>query len=189
MMRRLTALVVLVTLLYAPLLTLPAQAAVSGSVSLTIDLQDTRTSGSESATQTIKQLFRWNVASGTGADQANLCWTSTRTLTTGANEDLDLSGSLTNLFGAAVFTVQKLIAISAAAANTTSLTVSRPATNGVPFLVAAGDAFVLGAGDFSVLTRRSTAGVTVTAATGDLINVLNSSGASATYTVTVCGLS
>jgi hypothetical protein len=167
----------------------PGQAAVSGRAAVLLDLKDIRTSGAEQGTVSISQSFNWDITNGTGAGQANLCYQGVRTLTTGANEDLDVSGSLTNLFGTAVFTKVKLIAISAAAANTTALTVIRPASNGVPFFAAAGDGFTLEAGDFFALTRRSAAGIAVTAGTGDLINVANAAGASATYTVIVCGLS
>lgn len=175
----------LVAMLAAPF---SAHATITGNVNVNIQLQDARTSGPESATQVINQTYSWAVSNGTGAGLFNQCWPSTRTLTTGANEDIDLAGSLTNIFGATVFTAVKLISISAAAANTTLLTVTRPAA-GIPFLLTAADAFVLGGGDFFVITRRSAAGVAVTATTADLINVANAAGASATYTIIVCGLS
>lgn len=176
-------------LILALLVPWPAEAVLTGKVAVTIDLKDVRTSDKETATSAILTAFGWDISNGTGADQANLCWQDTRSLTTGANEDLDLAGSLANLFGTAVFAQHKFIAIQAAAANTTVLTVTRPASNGVPFLVAAGDGFALGPGDFLILTRRASGGVTVTAGTGDLINVANASGATATFTVVVCGTS
>lgn len=166
-----------------------AQAAVSGNVKVQIDLTDIRTSGIDQTTSKISQAFSWDITNGAGANQVNLCWQGVRTISSNSNEDLDLAGSLTNLFGAAVFTGVKFIAIQAALTNTTTLTVSRPSSNGLPFLVAAGDAFTLGAGDFVILTRRSAAGVAVTADTGDLVNVANSTGASGTYTIVACGKS
>lgn len=186
MMRRSLTLALITALLLAPF---SAHATISGAISVNVQLQDARTSGSEQTTQVINRSFAWNVSHGTGLGLFNLCWPSTRVLTTGANEDIDVSGALTNAFGAAVFTATKLIYIEAATANTTNLTVIRPASNGVPFLAAASDGFLLTPGDVFLLTRRAAAGVAVTAGTGDLINVANASGASATYTIVVCGLS
>lgn len=174
----------------AVLLAVPfaAHATVSGAVSVNVQLQDARTSGTEQAQQNINQLLSWTVGHGTGAGLFNRCWPSTRSLNASANEDLDLVGALTNVFGAATFSAVKLIIVSSAAANTTNLTISRPASNGVPFFAAAGDAVLLTPGDFFVQTRRSAAGIAVTADTGDLINVANASGATASYTIIVCGL-
>lgn len=164
-------------------------AAVTGRAAVVLDLKDIRTSGTEEGTVAISQAFDWTITSGTGAGQVNLCYQGVRTLTTGQAESLDVSGTLSNLFGTTVFTAVKLIAIRSAVANTTVLSVTRPASNGVPFLVAAGDGFDLTAGDFFILTRRTAAGIAVTAGTGDLITVTNASGASAVYTIVVCGLS
>lgn len=41
-----------------------------------------------------------SLANGTGADQADMSWSDTRSVAAGANDDLDLAGSLTNAFGA-----------------------------------------------------------------------------------------
>jgi hypothetical protein len=47
---------------------------------------------------------------GTGANQANEVWSDTRTLTTGANETLDLNGVLVDAVGQSVaFTKVKLL--------------------------------------------------------------------------------
>ena len=130
--------------------------------------------------------FTW--ASGVAANQADFFWSDQRTLTTGANEDLDLAGSLTSHLGGTVtFARIKAILFFAAAANTTNITISRPASNGVPFLSAASDAFVLLPGGCFLLTNPSAAGIAVTAGTGDLINVANSAGASGVYDVLLVG--
>jgi hypothetical protein len=175
--------------LVVALLPWTGQAAVTGSAKIDLNIADVRTSGAEEATVKIVRIFQWDVANGTGANQVNLCYQGVRTLGSAANEDLDLAGSLTNLYGTTVFTKAKLIAFSSAAANTTNVTVTRGATNGVPWITAVSSGFVLTPSSFFIFTDRSAAGVTVTAATGDLINVANASGASATYTVVICGLS
>lgn len=131
--------------------------------------------------------------SGTGAGQVDLAFTDTRTLAASATENLDLAGSLTDAFGATItFARIKAIYISAAAGNTNDVQVTRPASNGVPFLMAAGDGIALrkGAG-FAWWTGAADAtGVAVTAGTGDLITVTNSAGTtSVTYTVVIIGCS
>ncbi|HVJ72044.1 MAG TPA: hypothetical protein VM531_11165 [Sphingomicrobium sp.] len=141
-------------------------------------------SGKDQLRLTLESLF----ANGTGLGQANNVYSKRRTLTTGASEDLDVSGSLTNLFGTSlVFTKIKAIAIQSLAANTTNLTVSRPA-NGLPFLSAVGDALVLTPGGIFVFVDPSAAGVAVTGGSADLINVANAAGASASYDVVIVGV-
>jgi hypothetical protein len=173
-----------------PIVLLPSlgHAAVSGNARIVLDLKDIRTVGVEEATSQILRTFGWDVTNGTGVNQFNQCYQGVRTLTTGANEDLDLAGSLANLYGTTVFTKVKLIAFQAAAANTTNITVTRGATNGVPWITAVSSGMVLTPGSVFLFTDRSAAGVTVTAGTGDLINVANAAGASGTYTTVICGL-
>src|SRR2546426_227856 len=67
----------------------------------------------------------WDITTGVGANQADQLWSDTRTLATGATEDLDFSGtSLQNAFGINIAFVKiKFILIVAAAANTTNLTI------------------------------------------------------------------
>lgn len=135
--------------------------------------------------ETIEQEF----ANGTGANQANNTFHDTRTLTTGASEDLDLAGVLTNPFGATLtFTKIKAIIIHAAEANTTNLTISRPNANGLPLFAAANDALAaLKPGGLFVFTDPSSAGLAVTGGTGDLITITNAAGASASYDVIIIG--
>lgn len=128
-----------------------------------------------------------NFANGNGLNQASNIYTARRTLATGANENLDLSGVLTNPFGVSIaLTKLKALILSAASGNTTNLTVTRPAS-GAPFLLASGDGFVLTPGGIFVLVDPSAAGIAVTAGTGDLINVANAAGASATYDAYIIG--
>ena len=131
--------------------------------------------------------------SGTGAGQVDVVFTDTRTLSASATEDLDLAGSLTGALGTTLtFARIKAIFVSAAAANTNNVQVTRPASNGVPWLLAAGDGIALRPGAFMVWGSGSTdaSGVAVTAGTGDLITFTNSAGTtSVTYTVVILGCS
>lgn len=161
---------------------------------VSVSLTASQTSALDLGTATFEPALSsaLSLASGTAANQADVIWTDTRTLSASANEDLDLAGSLTNAFGASVtFVKVKAIVVSAAAANTNNVVVTRPGSNGVPCFVAAGDGVSIGPGGFFAIAAPGTAGVcTVTASTGDLINVANSAGSTdVTYSIAVIGTS
>lgn len=110
-----------------------------------------------------------NWVNGTGTNQANNAWTDERTVAGGTNEDLDLSGALSNAFGTSLLATKvKEIIIYCPTTSVGTLAVTRPATNGVPIFKAAGDGVDLVAGGLHHF--RNPAGVTVTPSTGDLIN-------------------
>lgn len=134
---------------------------------------------------------RIRLATGVAAAQADLLFTDTRTLAASGTEDLDLKGSLLTPLGVA-FTPAKLkaIIIAAASGNTNDVNVSRPASNGVPLFAAAGDLIPVKPGGVFVWIAPGLSGVTVTAGTGDLITVTNSSsGTGVTYDVVMIGTS
>jgi hypothetical protein len=130
------------------------------------------------------------LANGTASGQASQAWTDTRTLGPSATENLDLAGSLINAFGTTLtFTKLKLLAIKADPANNVAnfVQVTRPASNGVPFFLAASDGLQLSPGGIFIF--YDPVGVTVTAATGDLITVTNGAGTnSVNYDVLVVGV-
>lgn len=160
----------------------------SGEISVRVVSNLANTSDHATVKADIDKTFSNAFTTGTGANQANDRWSDRRTLATGANEDLDLSGALTDDFGTSlVFTRIVAIVIVSLATNTTNLTVTQPAANGVPFTLAAGDGVVIAPGGMFVLTNPSATGIAVTAATGDLINIANAAGASASYDIFVFG--
>jgi hypothetical protein len=128
---------------------------------------------------------------GTGANQATQIWSDRRTLAPSATENLDLAGVLTNAFGVVLtFTKLKLAIFKADPANNAAnlVQVTRPAANGVPFLMAASDGFALTPGGLAILAWPDATAITVTAATGDLITVTNSAGTnSVVYDVVLVG--
>jgi hypothetical protein len=129
-----------------------------------------------------------DIGNGTGASLANQVFHDTRTVTTGATDTLDFSGVLLNSIRQTItLTSLKMLIIKAALGNTTILSVTRPATNGVPIFAAAGDASPIGPNGVFVWSAPVN-GVTVTAATGDLIDIVNSAGASATYDIFFVGV-
>lgn len=129
---------------------------------------------------------------GTLGNQADILWMDERTIASASNDDLDLSGALSDAFGETVAAAE-LVAVfvinapRSGAANTTDLTIgggSNPVTGflggttptvgpikprGV-FLIASPDAAGVGA---------------VTASTADILRIANSSGASATYQIAI----
>jgi hypothetical protein len=132
----------------------------------------------------------FTLTDGTTAGKADRIFTDTRTLAASATENIDLAGSLTDAFGTATsFATIKAVIVSAASGNTNSVQVTRPASNGVPLFMAAGDGISLAPG-YGFGWAGSGTGVTVTAGTGDLLTFTNSAGStSVTYTLIVIGTS
>jgi hypothetical protein len=127
-------------------------------------------------------------SAGTAAiSQANLLYFEERTLAASTGEDLDLAGSLQDPLGSTIAAAELVaLVIVAAAGNTNDVQLTRPASNGVPIFLAAGDGVAIGPGDFFALTSRK--GIAVTAATGDLVHLLNgAAGTSVTYTILALG--
>lgn len=134
---------------------------------------------------------RVDLADGSGAGQANMQWSDRRTLAASATEDLDLAGSLTGPVGGTLtFARVKAVLIKAAAANTNNVNVTRPAANGAPIFLAAGDGLPVKPGGLFLWVAPDATGVAVTAATGDLLTLTNSSaGTAVTYDIVVIGAS
>jgi hypothetical protein len=127
-------------------------------------------------------------ADGSGAGQASVLYTASRTLAGGANESLDLNGTaLLDSFGTALaLTKIKGVIIQARDANTTNLTVGN-VTNGVATIFGATFSLVLQPGEFLAKVTNSNAGYVVTPTTGDLLNIANAAGAAATYDIIIIG--
>jgi hypothetical protein len=159
--------------------------------SITIGVVATLTNAGDLVTATAPLTYRntWSLTDGAGANQAQQIFCDTRTLAASANEDIDLAGVLTNAFGTTLtFTKVKAIIIKAADANTNSVVVSRPASNGVPIFDNASDSITLPPDGCLALVIPSAAGKTVTASTGDLLNIANSAGStSVTYDIIIIG--
>lgn len=163
--------------------------AQTGEISVRVSSKLTNSYDLDAVVSALDKTFSNAFGNGTGANQANNRWSDKRDLLTATNEDLDFAGSLSNALGAVVFTKIKGIIIYALSTNTGPISVTRPAANGVPFLLAAGDGLsALQPGGLFILTNPSDAGITVTAATGDLINVANATGATQSYQIIVFGV-
>lgn len=161
--------------------------ALTTTVDLTITANQTKVLDQRTLTDPIRMLLNATLADGTGAGKANKVFYDERTLATGATEDLDLTGVLTDSFGTTLtFAKVRLIVIKAAAANTTILTVGNGTTPFV-FLGTGTHTTVLDAGDALMLYKGGVNGIPVTATTGDILKVANAAGASATYQILIVG--
>lgn len=131
------------------------------------------------------------LGSGVGANQASNIFHDQRTLTASSSESLDLAGVLANAFGVTLtFTKIKAIIIHAAPANVNDVLVGGAASNA--FVGCFGDVTdvvkVKPGGTF-VWIAPDVNGGAVTASTGDLLKVANSSsGSSVVYDVTIIGV-
>lgn len=134
---------------------------------------------------------RIELTSGTGADQGDLIFHDRRTLSASATEDLDLAGSLADAFGATLTYARiKAVLVFAASANTNNVNVTRPASNGVPLFLAAGDGVAVRPGGVFFWVAPDATAVAVTGGTGDLLTFTNSAGStSVTYDVIIIGAS
>lgn len=132
------------------------------------------------------------MANGTATGKADVTFSDMRSISASSSEDLDLNGTaLKDITGADLALVKvKAIIVDADAANGGNIVISPASSNGFtgPFADAS-DALELPAGARVVLIHPTT-GWTVTAGTGDLLNVSNSDGAAAgSYKILIVGTS
>lgn len=143
-------------------------------------------------TDRFEKRSKLEFSNGTGANAADLLFHDQRTIAASSNEDLDLAGALTNPLTGATMTFVELrgLMIFASSTNTNNVRLTRPASNGVPLFLAASDGIDIHPGGGFCWFCPADGKVTVTAGTGDLLNVANSSsGSSVTYDVVILGTS
>lgn len=163
------------------------------STNLRLDLKSTLSTALDLVTSRAPLAYASTIdlASGVGANQADRIFADQRTLAASATEDLDLAGVLSDPLGAALtFARIKAVLVKAAAGNTNNVNVTRPAANGVPLFLAAGDGRPVMPGGLDLWVAPGATGVPVTAGTGDLLTFTNSgAGSSVTYDVVIIGAS
>ena len=163
-------------------LTATIKASVAGSHTSALDLG--------TAEFPFNVAFAKSLSDGTGLDSADRIFSDTRTIAASATDSLDLSGSLTNAYGTVTFARIKAILVKAATGNTNNVNVTRPASNGVPLFLAAGDGIPVKPGGAFLWVAPDATGVAVTASTGDLLDLVNSgAGTSVTYDIVILGAS
>lgn len=146
--------------------------------------------GNDKFTPTMEAVLQ--TTDGTTANKADILFIDERSVATGANDDIDLAGALSDAFGATI-TAAEVVAIFVinkakdGTANTTDLTIGNAAAPFVGFLggttptigpIKPGGFVMLGAGDAAGLG-------TVTATTADELRIANSAGATATYQIAI----
>lgn len=162
------------------------------SATITVDFQAALTRALDLVTGSSQLAYRKSLAftNGAGLNQAQYLFHDQRTLTAGANEDLDLAGVLTDIYGNALTfaTVKGMLFFLPSTAGG-DLTVTAKATNGfASWAGAAGDAIKVKPGGLVLFLAPGADGYAVTAATGDLVTVTNGDGAaSVTYDVILMG--
>lgn len=133
-----------------------------------------------------------SMGDGFSAGNADKAWWDQRTLTASQTEDLDfVGGSLTDPFGV-TFTLAKIKLLYVRAHpdnNASNNVVVGGDANAVPIFGAAAHTIALRAGQVFLWTDFTT-GVTLTAGTGDLLQVANSAGTnSVVYDIVAIGTS
>lgn len=128
---------------------------------------------------------------GTSSGNADRIFMDTRTLSASSTENLDLAGGLTDPLGATLtFVTIKAIYVKAASANTNNVVVGGAGSNTLLGIFSdATDKIVVKPGGVFMWVAPAT-GATVTASTGDILLVANSSsGTSVTYDIVIIGTS
>lgn len=134
-----------------------------------------------------------SLTNGTGANQADIAYVAERTVASATNDDIDLAGVLSDAMGATI-TAAELVALlivnkqKDGTANTTDLTIGNGGVNSAVGFVGAA-AHTIGPikpGGIFLLAAGNAAGIgAVTASTGDILRIANSSGAQAKYQIAI----
>jgi hypothetical protein len=129
------------------------------------------------------------IPNGTGAvNVMDRSWHDQRTVNASSNDDLDLNGVLVDAFGTVFSPARiKLLFIQNLTVGQT-LTIGN-ATNPFVFLSSGASTIVCGAQSPLLLCRFDATGWVVTAGTGDILRVANSSGSACTYNIVLAGSS
>jgi hypothetical protein len=165
--------------------------SLSAKLALALTIVQTKSQDFSATKDSVAKNYEISLLDGSGAGQATTAWHDQRTLSSSANEDLDLSGVLTDAFGDTItFTKIKAIVVSAASANAAAIEVGGAATNAlVNFVGSATDKIKVRPGGLFVIASEDATAYAVTAGTGDLLRITNTSGAaSATYDIFVIGV-
>lgn len=150
--------------------------ALTSRASLKGLLTSTRDAGA--ANVAIDEAWSKSIANGTGADQANAAYIEAFAISSGANSDVDLSGSLADPNNnTTVFTAIKELLIENDSTSVGNLVIGGAAANAWSGCFAdATDKVVLKPGQCFKWTDYSAAGSAVTAGTGDLLRLAASAG-------------
>jgi hypothetical protein len=164
---------------------------VDGNLRILNELIHTETLELSTPSETFDNLV-YPVTDGTDDDQMDLLWHDQRTLAASASEDLDLSGSLVDAFGATMaFAEVRLIMVKASTSNSNDVLVGGASANQfINWVGNASDVVVVKPGGILLLYTPVDGDYEVTAGTGDLLQIENSdSGTAITYDIYIGGTS
>src|SRR5262245_40268195 len=166
--------------------------AVSASGTITLEFvlsQVSTTDLTDGTKNAISQALTQAFASGVGLNQLDRLFADQRTLTASQTDAIDFNGGgLLDIVNAAWAPARvKFLAVKNLGPN--DIQVVRPASNGIPLFLAAGDGIQLPVGGMFFGNWPSAAGVVVTAGTGDLLNVINTTTGTTDYILIAGGAS
>ena len=164
-------------------MTINVKASITGSLSTTGDLSTVLATFASAVAEI-------SYAQGSGAAEADKAFADTHTLAASTTEDLDLAGSMTGIDGLTFAPAKvKAIMVIAAAGNTNDVHVGGDANGLAGLFGNVNDLIVVKPGG-AFLWAAPSGGLTVTAGTGDILQVANSSsGSSVTYSIVIIGAS
>lgn len=166
---------------------------------LTTDVQVSLTSRYDGAadlgtpSMPIQKLYRVLMATGTGTGQADRQFSDTRTITASSNDDLDLAGTLTDVFGAVLtFVKVRGIIVAAAAGNTNNIVIGGASSTFTSWVTGTNPAVLVKPGGVFALIDGpgDAAGYAVTATSADVLRITNGgAGTSVNYDIIIWGTS
>jgi len=125
---------------------------------------------------------------GTGNNQLDKLFHDLRTLADGANESLDLAGSLVDMFGATITFVKIKAMLIRNLSATQTLTIGGGSNPFINWVADATDMVKIPPNGMLLLVAPL-AGYGVTTGTGDILKVANSAGAACDYQIALAGTS
>lgn len=148
----------------------------NGRVELHVTTSYTQNPDIGEAGHEIDKIYLTKFTNGTGANQAQVIFSDSRS--TAGNDDLDLAGGLTDALGNVLtFTSVKTIIVKAADANTTNVLIGAEGTNEFSsFFGDDTDKLVLPPGGVFMITNPGATGFGVTATTADKLRIAAASG-------------
>lgn len=162
--------------------------ALTASLALMLSAAYTKPLDLGAASAPLKFTPSYNFTDGTGANQARILFSATRTLAASATEDLDLAGVLLDAFGDTV-TIDKVKAliVTAAPGNTNNVLVGGAASaQASPWFGDVTDKVVVRPGGLFAVVAPDATGYDITATSADLLKIANSSsGTPVTYTIVI----
>lgn len=164
--------------------------ALNGRLLLELGMELTGSLDLASNVSSLRYTRQLDLTDGSGAGQANKMFHDQRTLAASGTENLDLAGSLTDPLGTTLtFTKIRALLIYAASANTNLVNVGGAASLGFTTWVGdVTDVVKVRPGGLFLLTAPDATAYAVTAGTGDLLTITNSSsGTGVTYDIVILG--